>query len=222
MNAPQPIDTLVPASASILHPLSKEPDILPDPVAYGRDLWERSILFLDTLSERADNMIAHERAGMPPLLHFKYETLLDARQFERPANYALLKIIEVDGNSWDDCVDDAKPPVIVVDPRAGHGPGIGGFKRESEVGIAMTEGHPVYFVIFVPEPEQAQTLEDVLLALRGFVEEVSARHESAAPILYGNGQAGLALTLLAAQCEGLAGPVVLNGCPCPAGRGPRG
>ena len=186
---------------------------LSDPAAYGRDLWERSVLFMDTLRERADNMIAHERAGMPPLLDFKYETLLDARQFDRPANYALLRITEVDGNCWDDCVDEAKPPVIVVDPRAGHGPGIGGFKRDSEVGMAMAEGHPVYFVIFFPEPEPEQTLEDVLFALRRFVEEVSARHDGAAPVLYGNCQAGWAVTLLAAHCEGLAGPVVLNGSP---------
>ena len=184
-----------------------------DPVAYGRDLWERSVLFMDTLRERADNMIAHDRAGMPPLLDFKYETLLDARQFDQPANYALLRITEIDGNCWDDCVDAAKPPVIVVDPRAGHGPGIGGFKRDSEVGMAMAEGHPVYFVIFFPEPVAGQTLDDVLFALRGFVEDVSARHNGAAPVLYGNCQAGWAVTLLAAHCEGLAGPVVLNGSP---------
>ena len=185
----------------------------PDPVAYGRDLWERSVLFMDTLRERADNMIAHDRAGMPPLLDFKYETLLDARQFDQPANYALLRITEIDENCWDDCVDAAKPPVIVVDPRAGHGPGIGGFKRDSEVGMAMAEGHPVYFVIFFPEPVRGQKLDDVLFALRRFVEEVSARHDGAAPVLYGNCQAGWAVTLLAAHCEGLAGPVVLNGSP---------
>ena len=93
---------------------------------------------------------------MPPLLDFKYETLLNARHFNRPANYALLRITESGDNCWDDCVDMAKPPVIVVDPRAGHGPGIGGFKRDSEVGIAMHEGHPVYFVVFFPEPEPEQ------------------------------------------------------------------
>ena len=184
-----------------------------DPVAYGRDLWERSVLFLDVLGERADNMIAHDRAGMPPLLDFQYETVLDARQFDRPANYALLRITEVDGKCWDDCVDVEKPPVIIVDPRAGHGPGIGGFKRESEVGMAMAEGHPVYFVIFFPEPVRGQTLEDVLRALRRFVENISARHDGAAPVLYGNCQAGWAVTLLAAHCEGLSGPVVLNGSP---------
>ena len=40
-------------------------------------------------------MLEHERAGLPPLLDFKYEVLLDARRFDRPANYALLRIPEV-------------------------------------------------------------------------------------------------------------------------------
>lgn len=181
--------------------------------SYQRDVWERSILFLDALRQRADNARAHERAGMPPLLDFKYETLLDARSFDIPANYALLRITEIGGDCWDDCVDTTKPPVIVVDPRAGHGPGIGGFKQDSEVGMAMREGHPVYFVIFFPEPMPGQALADVLHALRRFVKDVAERHPGTPPVLYGNCQAGWAVTLLAADCEGLTGPVVLNGSP---------
>src|SRR6266567_9140481 len=180
---------------------------------YSRDVWERSILFWDTLRQRANNMLEHERAGLPPLLDFKSETLLDARRFDRPVNYALLRITEIGEECWDDCVDADKPPVIVIDPRAGHGPGIGGFKHDSEVGIALHEGHPVYFVIFFPEPCPDQTLADVLHALRRFVEEVAGRHPGKPPILYGNCQAGWALALLSADCEGLTGPVVLNGSP---------
>lgn len=182
-------------------------------VSYTQDVFERWVLFLDALRERADNMIAHERQGMPPLLDFDYELLLDARNFERPVNYALLRITRVGDDCWDDCVDKAKPPVIIIDPRAGHGPGIGGFKRDSEVGMAMHEGHPVYFVIFFPEPTPGQTLADVHQALREFVADVARRHPHMAPVLYGNCQAGWAVTLLAADCEGLAGPIVLNGSP---------
>ncbi|MFZ5708425.1 MAG: DUF3141 domain-containing protein [Pseudomonadota bacterium] len=181
--------------------------------SYPKDLAERWILFLDTLRARADNMIEHERQGMPPLLDFDSEMLLDARRFETPANYALLRITRLGDTCWDDCVDPAKPPVIVLDPRAGHGPGIGGFKRDSELGIALHEGHPVYFVMFFPEPEPGQTLADVHHALRRFVAEVARRHPDHPPVLYGNCQAGWAVTLLAADCEGLAGPVVLNGAP---------
>ncbi|MEQ8356301.1 MAG: DUF3141 domain-containing protein [Kiloniellaceae bacterium] len=188
-------------------------DQLQDTLVYGLDVWQRSILFWDTLRQRADNMLEHERAGLPPLLDFKYETILDARHFEHPANYALLRITEVGDDCWDDCVDPAKPPVIVVDPRAGHGPGIGGFKRESEVGMALHEGHPVYFVIFFPEPAPGQTLADVHHALRHFAEEVARRHDGTPPVLYGNCQAGWAITLLSADCDGLVGPAVLNGSP---------
>ena len=184
-----------------------------DVMAYQRDVWERWILFIDTLRQRADDLLAHDRAGKPPLLDFDYELLLDARRFEKPANYALLRITRVGDACIEDCFDPSKPPVIIVDPRAGHGPGIGGFKRYSEVGIALHEGYPVYFVVFFPEPCPGQTIADVLHALRRFVEEVKSRHSGAAPILYGNCQAGWAVTLLAADCEGLAGPIVLNGSP---------
>ena len=180
---------------------------------YQTDFLQRGILFLDILRERANNMLAHEQAGLPPLLNFEYETILDARRFERPANYALLRITVSGTDTLEACMDERKPPVIILDPRAGHGPGIGGFKRDSEVGMALHEGHPVYFVVFFPEPCPRQTLADVLHALRRFVEEVARLHEGKAPVLYGNCQAGWAVTLLSADCEGLVGPAVLNGSP---------
>jgi uncharacterized protein DUF3141 len=53
----------------------------------------------------------------------------------------------------------------------------------------------------------------VLHVLRRFVEEVSKRHDGEPPVLYGNCQAGWAIAILAADCQGLAGPAVLNGSP---------
>ena len=180
---------------------------------YSIDAWQRSVLFWDVLRQRANNMLEHEEAGMPPVLAFQYEMLIDARRFERPANYALLRITTVGEEHAEDCVDASKPPVIVIDPRAGHGPGIGGFKRESEVGIALHEGHPVYFVSFFPTPSPHQKLVDVLHALRRFVDEVMARHPGNTPVLYGNCQAGWAAMLVAIHCEGPVGTIVLNGSP---------
>ena len=188
-------------------------NVLEQWTSYWLDSMQRSVLFLDVLRERADNMLAHEQAGLPPLLDFEYETILDARRFQRPVNYALLRITGSGKDRIEDCLDEHKPPVVILDPRAGHGPGIGGFKRDSEVGIALHEGHAVYFVIFFPEPCSGQTLADVLHALRRFVEEVGRRHPGKPPVLYGNCQAGWAVMLLAADCEGLVGPVVLNGSP---------
>jgi hypothetical protein len=179
---------------------------------YSRDFLERSILFWDTLRQRADDLMEHERRGLPPLLGFRFETILDARQFAHPVNYALLRIIAEDGATGTPG-DEQKSPVLVIDPRAGHGPGIGGFKKDSEVGIALTEGYPVYFVSFFPEPCRGQTLADVLHALRRFVQAVAIRHADRAPILYGNCQAGWAAALLSADCSGLVGPAVLNGSP---------
>lgn len=209
----------VPQSAEIARAIQEGPadaassSILTQALSYQVDRWQRGVLFLDTLRERSNNMLAHEEAGMPPPLDFDFETILDARRFEHPANYALLRITRCNQDRAEDCIDDIKPPVIIVDPRAGHGPGIGGFKRDSEVGMALHEGHATYFVIFFPLPSPHQTLADVLHALRRFVEEVSRRHHGTAPVLYGNCQAGWAVTLLAADCEGLSGTAVLNGSP---------
>lgn len=185
-----------------------------DTLEYQVDWWQRSILYLDTLRERANIMLKHEQAGLPPVLDFEYETILDARQFDIPVNYALLLITVSGDDCLEDCVKEGARPVIVFDPRAGHGPGIGGFKRESEVGIALHEGHPVYFVSFFPEPCPGQTLEDVLHSLRRFVEEVIKRHpDTPPPVLYGNCQAGWSVALLCADCEGMTGLAILNGSP---------
>ncbi|MCL6470707.1 MAG: DUF3141 domain-containing protein [Ralstonia sp.] len=181
---------------------------------YWVDVTQRWILFIDILRQRANNMLAHEEAGLPPPLHFDYELLLDARTFERPANYALLRITRCGTDHLERQVRADATPVIVIDPRAGHGPGIGGFKRDSEVGMALAEGHPVYFVSFFPAPCRGQTLGDVLNALRTFVEEVARRHDGQAPVLYGNCQAGWEVMLLSAHCcERVACPAVLNGSP---------
>ena len=192
---------------------ASEPDTLNALPEYILDMWQRSALFLDTLRERGDNMLAHEQAGQPPLLDFDHELILDARQFDRPANYALLHITRCGPTHASDFERQDQRPVLVVDPRAGHGPGIGGFKHDSEVGVSLHQGHPTYFAMFYPEPCPGQTLADVIHALRAFVEEIARRHNGTAPVLYGNCQGGWAVALLAADCEGLDGPVVLNGSP---------
>ena len=83
------------------------------------------------------------------MLHFDHETVRDGRTFERPVNYAVLRIVPPNGIT----VDAGRRPYGIIDPRGGHGPGIGGFKDESQVGVALRAGHPVYFVVFFPRPE---------------------------------------------------------------------
>lgn len=183
------------------------------PLAYAIDTFQRTILFWDVIRKRANNFLQYEADGMPPVLNFEFEPVLDARTFDPPCNYALVKITACGGARLEDCQIRSKPPVIIVDPRAGQSPGIGGFKQESEVGIALQQGHPVYFVIFYPRPEPHQTIPDVLAALHRFVEHVSKLHAGKPPIMYGNCQAGWMLALLAADREGLPGPAVLCGSP---------
>jgi len=178
--------------------------------AYWTDLAQRSVLFWDTLRERGNRFIEHVRAGSPPVLHFEHETVLDARTFARPANYALVRILPPAGVK----VDPQSRPYIVIDPRAGHGPGIGGMKDDSQVGVALRAGHAVYFVMFFPEPEPGQTLLDVCAAEREFVKKVRSLHpESGKPVIIGNCQGGWAAMMVAASDPDETGPIVINGAP---------
>ncbi len=130
--------------------------------------------------------------------------------FERPANYALLRILPKPGMT----VDPKKRPFVIVDPRAGHGPGVGGMKEDSQVGVSLRAGHPTYFVMFYPEPMPGQTLGDVAAAEARFVAEVAKRHPDAEkPCVIGNCQAGWAVMALSAVEPGLMGPVVVCGSP---------
>jgi pimeloyl-ACP methyl ester carboxylesterase len=178
--------------------------------SYATDCFQRGVLFWDTLRQRGNNFLEHERAGKPPLLAYDYETVVDGRQLERPVNYALVRITPPPGVT----VDEAKRPFIIVDPRAGHGPGIGGFKQDSQVGVALKAGHPVYFVIFFANPEPGQTLPDVCEAEAAFVQAVADRHpHSPKPAVVGNCQGGWSAMLLAASHPDVTGPVVINGAP---------
>ena len=49
---------------------------------YAVDFAQRSILFWDTLRQRGNNFLEHERQGLPPVLHFDYETIMDGRSLE--------------------------------------------------------------------------------------------------------------------------------------------
>jgi hypothetical protein len=61
----------------------------------------------------------------------------------------------------------------------GYGPGIGGMKHDSEIGVALRAGHPCYFVGFLPQPVPGQTIGDVCEAEARFAEEVAVRHPNA-------------------------------------------
>ncbi|MEM9901084.1 MAG: DUF3141 domain-containing protein [Pseudomonadota bacterium] len=178
--------------------------------AYLRDASERAVLTAGVLQDRADITVEHNAAGNPPVLVYDYEVVMEARDLPRPSNYRLLHILppeDAEVHAW-------KRPYLIVDPRAGHGPGIGGFKKDSQVGVALRDGHPVYFVAFHPEPVPGQTIADVTHSEADFLREIARRHpESPKPVIVGNCQGGWATAILAATHPALTGPIVLNGAP---------
>src|SRR5215470_7761255 len=55
-----------------------------DTAQYAVDFAQRSVLLWDTLRQRGNNFVEHERKGLPPVLHFEYETIMDGRSLARP------------------------------------------------------------------------------------------------------------------------------------------
>jgi len=161
------------------------------PVAgYLADAVQRGVLFLDVMRQRGNAYRAHLAETAPHVLNFEAELVVDGRNLEPPVNYALVKIRP----PADVKIDDTLRPFVIVDPRAGHGPGIGGFKADSEIGVALRAGHPCYFIGFLPEPMPGQTIEDVARAEAVFLQRVVELHPHAEgkPCVVGNCQAGWA------------------------------
>jgi pimeloyl-ACP methyl ester carboxylesterase len=196
---------------------------------YWIDTAQRSVLLTDILRKRGNIYLDHLADGQPPVLVFDYETIMDGRNLERPVNYALVRIIDrrretsPDTQATDrrhqtriaaEAPEATSRPIVIFDPRAGHGPGIGGSKKDSQIGMALDAGHPVYFLIFFPRPIPGQTLADVRNAQIQFLEKVRARHPRAPkPAVIGNCQGGWAAALVGAERPDLVGPMVFNGSP---------
>ena len=178
---------------------------------YGIDAAQRSVLFWDVLRQRGNQYREHIAENAPHVLDYKVELVVDGRKLARPVNYALVRVVPPDGTD----INPKLRPFIVIDPRAGHGPGIGGFKADSEIGVAFKAGHPCYFVGFLPEPVPGQTIGDIARAEAIFIEKVIAAHPEASgkPCVIGNCQAGWAVMILAALRPELFGPIIVAGSP---------
>lgn len=189
-------------------------------VAYMVDAGQRSILFLDVLRRRGDQYREHIAQTAPHVLRYAAELVIDGRTLDEPVNYALVRIVP----PKDVEIDLERRPFIIVDPRAGHGPGIGGFKADSEIGVAMQAGHPCYFIGFLQEPMPGQTIERIARAEAVFIETVISLHPQAdgKPAVIGNCQAGWAIMILAALRPDLFGPVIVAGAPLAYWAGVRG
>jgi pimeloyl-ACP methyl ester carboxylesterase len=187
---------------------------------YMIDAGQRTILFWDVLRQRGNQYLEHMAKTAPNVLHFASEPVIDGRTLNERVNYGLVRIIPPEGT----VVDNSKRPFVIVDPRGGHGPGIGGFKADSEIGVALCEGHPCYFIGFLPMPEPGQTIDGVIRAMAVFLKKVADLHPEAEgkPVVIGNCQAGWALMIMAASHPGVCGPIILAGSPVSYWAGVRG
>ena len=209
-------------------PISQTPDrefppalgIFAPAFEYLVDAAQRSVLFLDVMRQRGNQFHEYLAKTAPHVLDFEVELIVDGRTLQRPVNYALVRIVPPKAAR----IDPTLRPFVVVDPRAGHGPGIGGFKADSEIGVAFKAGHPCYFIGFLPEPVPGQTIEDVARAEATFLERVISLHPDAEgkPCVIGNCQAGWAVMMLAAIRPELFGPIIVAGSPLSYWAGVRG
>jgi hypothetical protein len=186
---------------------------------YLIDACQRGVLFLDLLRQRGDEEVEITSRPFATVLSFEHEVLIDGRSLPRPINYTLSRIVPPAGLA----TDPGRRPVVVVDPRAGQGPGVGGFKSRSEIGDALDAGHPVYFIGFGAIPEPGQRFLDVVEGQVGFFERVVERHPDAPrPFAIGNCQAGYQTLMVAILRPDLFGPCLVAGSPMSYWQGVRG
>src|SRR3954466_3558432 len=196
------------------------PEIFASGLEYLVDTGQRSVLFLDVMRQRGLQYREHLAETAPHVLDYEVELIEDGRRLNAPVNYALVRVAPPAGTE----IDLQRRPFVVVDPRAGHGPGIGGFKADSEIGVAMKAGHPCYFIGFLPEPMPGQRIEDIARAEAKFLEKIIALHPKSdgKPCVIGNCQAGWAVMILASLRPDLFGPLIIAGAPLSYWAGVRG
>jgi pimeloyl-ACP methyl ester carboxylesterase len=204
--------TIKPLSVSNNPPFPDFPALnLRDATDYATDFWQRTALFLDILRKSGNQQEEMTSRPVNAVLIFDHEIILKGTELPRPVNYGLVRVEPPPGVT----IDETKRPVVVIDPRAGQGPGIGGFKPTSEIGEAFDAGHPVYFIGFTVDPLEGQTIEDVAVAHTIFLQKVIDLQPKAEgkPMLIGNCQAGWHALMAACIRPDLTGPVVLAGAP---------
>src|SRR5689334_10290734 len=126
-------------------------------VEYMVDAGQRSVLFLDIMRQRGDQYRQHVAQTAPHVLSYAAELIIDGRKLAEPVNLARAGCVPPRGVG----MDRRGGRLVVVDPGAGHGPGMGGFKADSGIGVAMKAGHPCYFIGFLPEPMPGRTFERI-------------------------------------------------------------
>ncbi len=216
------------------------PEMMKQGFDYCIDFTQRAVLLTDIMRKRGNNYLRHLSEGQPSVMVFDYKTIINGKKFDRPVNYELVRIIDrrekkpapekipIEKRFHPKHYKSTGPdpfarPIVIIDPRAGHGPGIAGSKLDSQIGVALNAGHPVYFMLFFTEPVPGQTIADVQKAHVRFIEEIAHLHPKAGkPAIIGNCQAGWAAALIGADRPDITGPMVFNGSPLSYWGGVRG
>src|SRR5437868_9383273 len=108
---------------------------------YMIDAAQRTVLFWDVMRQRGNQYREHLAETVPHVLSYEAELIIDGRTLKRPVNYGLVRIVPPEGVT----IDPRRRPFVIVDPRAGHGPGIGGFQADRDGGVLLKAGQPCYF-----------------------------------------------------------------------------
>src|ERR1700730_9126694 len=91
---------------------------------YVVDAAQRTVLFWDTMRQRGNQYREHLAETAPHVLDYEVELLIDARTVVAGVPDCPVRVPRPMGVE----IDPRRRPFVIVDPRAGHGPGIGGFK----------------------------------------------------------------------------------------------
>ena len=136
-----------------------------------------------------------EDKPMRHVLSFDSDLVLDGHDLPKPVNYWLARIRPPAAAP---APDPRKRPFVVVDPRAGHGPGIGGFKADSEIGVAHA-GRPSLLLRRLPARARCPARRSRTSCAP---RPPSSRRSTAAtpeaegkPVVIGNCQAGWAVMM---------------------------
>src|ERR1700743_2970924 len=106
----------------LANPREALPGLFASALEYLVDTGQRSVLFLDVMRRRGVQYREHIAETAPHVLNYSVDLIVDGRTLPRPVNYALVRVAPPGGVE----IDDGRRPFVVIDPRAGHGPGIGG------------------------------------------------------------------------------------------------
>lgn len=173
-------------------------------IGYWTSFSDRYYRFATTMSDRAKDQFQFEKNG-------QLNSICFPRKFITQGKKSSYKLWQITSGQ----ITNGKAPVVIVDPRAGRGPGVCATKEASQVGVALVAGHPVYLVTFEMMPVNGQTMPGVMCDIDRFVRLVHTRHANCpVPRLIGNCQAGWMLLIARNRYfRELKCPLQVNGSP---------